>query len=281
MRKVRYEDDGVASAVGAILAILIFIFLLSLFVTSYVPAEMTSYEEQYSLSLTNDIMQFASSVNSLSVNYQQGETVSVTFYLQSGYVPLFSSPTTGELRLSGTTKGSDGYIAINNSSTLVSSGGALTVMTNNRYFVDEALIYELSNLYYEQYGSNPLINSTLAFNLLQVNPPTNGTINISMDLVDMLGGSFSTSSQSPFSVTATALSKQYYKLDGNITLTYSSIFGQKLYDSLKERMTDLKGVTLVFGTEGNGNDVIYISSTSEEISLSISVLTVMIGLNGT
>ena len=280
MRGVRYEEDGVASAVGAILAILIFIFLLSLFVTSYVPAEMTSYEEQYSSALTNEIMQFSSSMNLLSLNYQQGETMSVTFDLQSGYVPLFSSPTTGELSLSASSNGSAGYIAISNSRSTVTAGGVLTVLTNNRYFVDEALIYELSNTYYEQYGSSPLINSTLAFNLLQINPPTNGSINLSMNLVNMMGGPLSISSQSPFSLTTTALSKETYQLNGNITLTYSSIIGSELYDSLQEKMANLKGVTLSYYIEGNGNDRISIGSSSAQLSLSITVLTVMVDVNG-
>lgn len=279
MKGVLYEEEGVASAVGAILAILIFIFLLSIYVTSYVPAEMTSYEEQYSSSLMDEIMQFASSVNSLSVNYQQGETVSVTFDLQSGYIPLFSSPTLGELTLSGATNRSNGFIEVNNTKMSVTSGGALTVLTNNRYFVDEAVVYEFSSLYYEQYGSSPLINSTLAFNLMQVNPPTNGTINLSMDLVDMQGGTLSTSSGSPFDLTATALSKNIYKMDGNFTLTLSSSFGTQIFESLQDRFSYLKGVALSLVNEGNGSDEIFIRSPST-ISLTVSVLTVMIGLNG-
>ncbi|MEM0135693.1 MAG: hypothetical protein QXU18_10810, partial [Thermoplasmatales archaeon] len=60
MKRIRYQEEGVATAVGAIFAILVFVFLLSLFITSYVPAEMKSYEEQYSSGVQNDMMQFIS-----------------------------------------------------------------------------------------------------------------------------------------------------------------------------------------------------------------------------
>ncbi len=46
MRGILYEEEGVASAVGTIFAILIFVSLLSIFVSTYVPAAMMADEEQ-------------------------------------------------------------------------------------------------------------------------------------------------------------------------------------------------------------------------------------------
>jgi len=101
---------------------------------------MASYEEQYASGLNNEMMQFISAVSLLSMNYLQGETTSVTFDLQSGYVPLFASPTVGELKLTQSSEGSAGYVFVNNSTRAVSSGGTLSVYTNNRYFVNEAFL---------------------------------------------------------------------------------------------------------------------------------------------
>jgi hypothetical protein len=279
LKRVMYEEEGVATAVGAILVILIFIFLLSLFITSYVPAEMTSYEEQYSTSVTNDMMQFVSSIGLLSLNFQQGETVSVTYDLQSGYVPLFATPTVGELSLTPSTSGSSGYMQVGNSTMNLSAGGSLSVLTNNRYFVDEAFYYEASTLFYEQYGSSPLINSTLQFNLIQTEPPSNGSINMSMNLVNIMGGPISFSSQSPFTLSATALSKSSYLLRGNITLNCSSSLASQLYPSLLEELSGITGVHLSRISEGNGYEKISIYSVTSPISMNIKELNLMVGIN--
>ncbi len=280
LKKVMYEEEGVATAVGAILAILIFIFLLSLFITSYLPAEMASYEEQYSTSVTNDMMQFVSSVSLLSLNFRQGETVSVTYDLQSGYVPLFATPTVGELSLTPSARGSNGYIMVGNSTMNLSAGGSLYVLTNNRYFVDEAFDYEASTLFYEQYGSSPLINSTLQFNLIQTEPPTNGSINMSMNLVNIMGGPISFSSQSPFTLSATALSKSTYLLKGNITLNLSSSLGSRLYPSLLEELSGINGVHISQSSGGNGYEKISIYSVTSPIAMNITELNVIVGING-
>ena len=276
MKSVNYEEDGVATAVGAIFAILIFIFLLSLFVTSYVPAEMTSYEEQYTSGLNNDMMQFISAVSLLSLNYQQGETTSVTFELQSGYVPLFASPTVGELALTQSSKASAGYVLVNNSTMQISSGGTLSVYTNNRYFVNEAFSFELSSLFYEQYGSNPFVNTSLESNVLQVGPPSNGSTNLQLNLVNLMGGPLTISSQSPISLSLTAASENSYLLGGNFTLTYFSIFGYQFYNSILEKLSTIKGIDIKQINEGNGHEQIQFSSATLPFTLSVHELNVVV-----
>ena len=279
MKSVNYEEDGVATAVGAIFAILIFIFLLSLFVTSYVPAEMTSYEEQYTSGLNNDMMQFISAVSLLSLNYQQGETTSVTFELQSGYVPLFASPTVGELALTQSSEGSAGYVLVNNSTMQVSSGGTLSVYTNNRYFVNEAFSFELSSLFYEQYGSIPFVNTSLESNVLQVEPPSNGSTNLQLNLVNLMGGPLTISSQSPIGLSLTAASENSYLLSGNFTLTYFSIFGYQFYNLILEKLSTIKGIAIKQINEGNGYEQIQFSSATLPFTLSVHELNVVVSLS--
>ncbi len=275
MRTVKYEEEGVAAAVGAIFAILIFVFLLSLFVSSYVPAEMASYEEQYSSGVMNNLLQLTSTLSLLSLNYQQGESASVTFNLQSNYVPLFTTPTIGELSLSSSTKGSIGYINIGNSTESISSGGSIYVVTNNRYFVNEAFSFELSSLFYEQYGSRPMINSTLQSNLIKVQPPVNGSTVLSLDLYNLQGGPVSVSSQSPFSISMTALSKQVLTLNGNFTVTYTSTLEYQFYTSILKEISNVSGLTIGFVDLGNGEGKITVGSSSPVV-LNVSVLTVLV-----
>lgn len=275
MRTVKYEEEGVAAAVGAIFAILIFVFILSLFVSSYVPAEMTSYEEQYSSGVMNDLLQLTSTLSLLSLNYQQGESASVTFDLQSNYVPLFTTPTTGELTLSSPTKGSSGYITVSNSSESISSGGSIFVVTENRYFVNEAFRFELSSLFYEQYGSSPIINSTLQSNFIKVLPPANGSTVLSLDLYNIQGGPVSVSPQSPFAVSITTLSKDVLTLNGNFSLTYTSALEYQFYASFLKEISNVGGLTIGFVNLGNGQGKITVNSPSPVV-LNVSVLTVLL-----
>jgi len=279
MKEVYYEEEGVASAVGAIFAILIFIFLLSLFVTSYVPAEMRSYEEQYSSGVMNDMMQFMAVVSLLSLNYQQGQIASVTFDLQSGYLPIFSSPTLGTLNITPSSPGISGYIEVGNSTSNITAGGSLSVLTNDRYFVDEAFSYELSSLFYEQYGSRPMINSTIQFNLIRTGVPANGSINLSMDLVNLVGGPMSISSASPFVLTVEALSSDIYSLEGNITLTLFSQMNYQVYHSIYEAVSLLPGMNVSHSVLSGNIMQISLSSNSVPINLHVTEITVLVGIN--
>ncbi|MGC8562183.1 MAG: hypothetical protein ACP5NO_03165 [Thermoplasmata archaeon] len=280
MKSVRYEEEGVATAVGAIFAILIFMFLLSLFITSYVPAEMKSYEEQYSSGIQNDMVQLISTLSQLSVNYQQGASSSVAFNLQSNYIPLFSSPTVGELSLSSSNGESSGYLSVSNSTEKISSGGVLTVVTNNRYFVDEAYSYEFSTIFYEQLGSNPLINTTLESSLIHVNPPANGSINLSMNLFNLVGGPFNISTQSPFSIGITALSKNSVFITGNLTIACSSISGNWLYTVLEQELLSIHNLYLSYATGAAGYSYISIYSNSIPVTLHITEVSAMVSVNG-
>ncbi len=280
MKPVRYEEEGVATAVGAIFAILIFIFLLSLFITSYVPAEMRSYEEQYSSSVQNEMVQLTSTLSQLSSSYQQGSSSSVAFNLQSSYIPLFSSPTVGELSLSSSNGASSGFLSISNSTEKISSGGVLTVVTNNRYFVDEAYSYEFSTVFYEQVGSNPPINTIFESNLVQVNPPSNGSINLTMNLFNLMGGPFNISTQSPFSLGLTALSKISILMAGNLTITCSSNSGERLYNVLKQELSPIHNLHLSYVASTAGYDYISLYSTSIPIALQVTEVSVMVSANG-
>ncbi|MCL4447482.1 MAG: hypothetical protein M1163_03675 [Candidatus Thermoplasmatota archaeon] len=280
MKNVRYEEDGVATAVGAIFAILIFIFLLSLFITSYVPAEMKTYEEQYASGITNDMMQFTSALSMLSLNYNQGESVSVNFDLQSGYIPLFTTPTVGEMSLSSATQGENGYITVENSTMNVGAGGVLTIASNDRYFVDQSLTYEFSTIFYEQVHTNPLINSSLQSDLIQVGPPVNGTINLSINLFNLMGGPLNLSSLSSFGLSITAISRSSTIMVGNFTLTYSSALGEQLYNTLKEELATITDVSTGYTAEGGGLSQVSVNTDSIPILVTVSVVSVMLSVNG-
>lgn len=287
MKKIEYEEEGIATAVGMIFAILVFALLLSLFVTSYVPAEMSSFEEQYSSSAMNDMIQFMSTVGMLSLNYRQGESTSLAFNLQSAYVPIFSSPTTGFLYISQNGQGNDGYVYVSNSTNHLIAGGSLTVMTNNRYYVDEAFSYEFSSLFYEQAGSVPLVNSSLQYDFIQAGLPSSSSINLTLNLVNLVGGPNTISGSSPFSLTIQVLSKEVYELNGNATITLFSPLGLQVYNStlssISPLMVHYPFLELNKTSVGNNETELSIDSLNQyvPISLYITYVTIFVGVGST
>lgn len=281
MKAANYEEEGVATAVGTIFAILIFIFLLSLFVTSYVPAEMTSLEEQYTSNVLNGMMELISTINLLTLDHQAGQSASVTFYFSSNYVPLFSSPTIGSLTLSRSSQNQYGTIYVNNSTIHLFSGGTLSAITNDRYFVDESFVYQFSSLFYEQYGSNPLVNTSLQYGLIHVTGPSGNGTKLDMTLVNLVGGPITLSTQSPFIITVQILSEEEHFLNGSVTLTIQSPLALTLYNATQTALFHYPAVALnkVFQGADGIEMGITSSNQSSPLSLEVTEVTVLLGVN--
>mgnify|MGYP001626432391 CR=1 FL=1 len=249
MKNVRYEEEGVASAVGTIFAILIFVSLLSIFVTTYMPATMMANEEQYSSSIMNSMVQLASTINQMNINFQPGEEALIPFNLESSYVPIFSSPTFGYINISANSPGQEGYLTlavyngpvnpINKVSQDFSVGGALMAFTNNRYFTDEAWSYEISSLYYFNPYQKNQSNTNLISGLIHINPKVNGMNNITIDLINIIGGPNTISTSSPVTISLTAINKQTFSYIGsNISMNFDSfILSKSIINSINQSIS--------------------------------------------
>ncbi len=285
MRDILYMEEGVASAVGTIFAILIFVSILSIFVSTYVPATMMADEEQYSSQMMNSMVQVASTITQLSLNYRQGETVLVPFDLESGYVPIFSSPTYGYINISSDTPSQEGYLTLGvyngsiSSTKIVGSnitvGGAIMAFTNNRYFTDEAWTYEFSSLYYFNPHIKDQRNSSLVSNFIQIGPGSSSIKNVSILLVNIIGGPNTISTSSPIAISIGILSKQTIIEDGtNISLSFSSyILQNPIEDALNQ-----SGITSFSSLKLNQDNLsIYLGSSGAEIY--ITEVTIIIGMS--
>lgn len=285
MKTVRYEEEGVATAVGMIFAMLIVALLLSLFVTSYVPAEMSSFEEQYSSNLLNDMIEVMSTISLLSLNANGGQTASVAFNLQSSYVPIFSSPTTGLLSVLKNSPNNPGYIYLNNSSFHLTTGGAITVLSNNMYYVNEVLSYEFSSILYQQEGSPSHAGSVLQYGFIKAGLPTPTGINLTLNLINILGGPIMISGSSPFSLSIQMLSETTYIMEGNFGITLYSPMAQQVYNSTISSLSSLEKsypfLTLHKGPPTGNETQISVASTilSEPITLHVTYTTVLISVN--
>lgn len=154
-RSVKWDDKGVASTVGTIMSLLVFLTFMSLIVDQYVPVWMKDAEAAH---MNEAFGQFANLKNNIDIHViacqvakQAGQsclraTTFTPITLGVDGVPLFSSPTAGELQM----KPWDGNVSVafayqagnftlNVNST---SSGMIDLNVFNRYHVPQRVIYE-------------------------------------------------------------------------------------------------------------------------------------------
>lgn len=151
--KRKRDEEGVASTVGTIMALLVFLTFLTLFTTSYVPVWMTDNERGHMNEVMDQFGGIKGSVDNLVVLSEVNGQTNLNMYepvtLGASGIPVFASPTAGELTYSpyglGTsnTTISFNYLLNSKSEKLTdTSGGMLQLYAPNRYYVQQWVAYE-------------------------------------------------------------------------------------------------------------------------------------------
>ncbi|MEM3395833.1 MAG: hypothetical protein QW620_04160 [Thermoplasmata archaeon] len=151
-KRLRISQAGVASTVGTIMALMVFLAFLSMFTTQYVPIWMQDNEVQYMNQVENDMSRLKSNIDILVVNNVVDFTLYSPITMVSGYVPVFAEPTHGTL----TFQPNQGMINVrynysyNTSTTPYTpiqystnlTGGSISLYAPNRYYVAQTIAYE-------------------------------------------------------------------------------------------------------------------------------------------
>ncbi len=99
-RRLNSADDGVAATVGTIMALLVFLSLLSLITNQYVPVWKEDTEAYHMDEVMTQFSYFKGNIDSLIMNDFTDYPMYSTVRLGSEGVPLFAFKTRGELELS-------------------------------------------------------------------------------------------------------------------------------------------------------------------------------------
>ncbi len=151
----RWNDKGVASTVGTIMAIMVILALLSLVTNHYVPVWMKDTESSHMELAVSQFGSFKTTMDNQMLfaevlYYTNREFTSMPVYtavkLGSDGVPVFASPTQGELGLylnDGAFTVDTVYL-LNDTNIPVNKTtmGNIKLSVPNRYFVPQTIIYE-------------------------------------------------------------------------------------------------------------------------------------------
>lgn len=160
-RCLRRDEEGVASVIGTIMALLIFLTFMSMFVNTYIPIWMKENERLHMNEVQNQMGEVKGKIDNLIVNAQVTGTNTVNTYepltMGADGIPLFASATAGAVILkptgTGTTSANIKFNWTSGSSKIAfdeTGGGKLEFYAPNRYYVGQWLAYENGALIVKQ-----------------------------------------------------------------------------------------------------------------------------------
>lgn len=150
------DREGVASVVGTILALLVFLTLLGIFINHYVPAMMAGNEHQHDETVISQLLQLKENIDDMILYSAAQHSSTLSEYssitLGSSGVPMFATGTEGQLNVMPQTPDTPPSISLNFIYTVpgtsevyhstVSAGGGIYVNMPNRYYIPQTAMYE-------------------------------------------------------------------------------------------------------------------------------------------
>lgn len=98
-RSLRHSQRGVAAVIGTLLSLLVFLSIFGIFITQYLPVWMTDNEASYATTVQTQFGTIKHDVDLLTLENTPDLAVSDPITMQSASIPVFASPTYGQLSL--------------------------------------------------------------------------------------------------------------------------------------------------------------------------------------
>jgi len=148
MRRIyRRKEEGIASTVGTIFALMIFTALLSMFMVQVVPVQIKDSEAEHDMHVLSQFSQLRSVVDILTLTKNTNYTTYIPIKLGAAGVPLVASDTYGQLSVYPTGINSTYMMSVSftdayNTPISQNATGSLQFIAPNRYYVPEMFAYE-------------------------------------------------------------------------------------------------------------------------------------------
>ena len=254
--KRHWDEEGVASTVGTIMALMIFLTFLSMIVNSYVPVWMKDSESSHMNVAYGQFGDFKESIDTQILYARMSELAGVHFTPTTVFtpvtlgldgVPIFSSPTLGLLTLDqakapwNTVFGYYPNKIVNVKQQVnETAGGYLRLDTYNRYFIPQTLAYENGAVIKAQTDGMVLrAEPTFDINFI------NNTEDITMVMITLLGyGSLQGSTTEGVHAKVISVSTdEYNRVYSDVNVTHRTPFGLGWWGYYNKTLADLFGIT--------------------------------------
>lgn len=239
-----------ASTVGTIMALMVFIAFMALITNSYVPAWMMDNERSHMNQVIDQFGQLKNNVDSMTLQQGGSGDYSINMFapvkLGSEGVPLFATATVGLLSYvpQGTsTSGVNVRFTDPVSGALINStgGGRADLYVPNRYYVPQWICYENGAIILKQ-DDGQSIKAKPNLDISKVG----GNINVDFTEIDLIGASQSVTGSDAvgFSLDLVYVDSQKYTWgagsSGTLQLTITTVYGAAWHQYLKDYLSEKK-----------------------------------------
>ncbi len=250
------NEDGVASTVGTIMTILVFLTFMGVFTSQIVPAWMSDNESVHMTEAIQQMVSLKSDIDGLIADFANSlvatTPIVVPVTLSAPGIPVFAGPTSGIL--SFTPETISGRPSFNTSYTNDledddgHTGGELRLYCPNRYYVEQSVIYEAGAVIINQSDGEFIISGIG----LSVSNFTDSIV-VQMTQVSLVGLNKTVGGTGAKMVNANLLyasTMQYESATGtdDITITIATKHGNA-WTSYFRKALNATGTGLVYGTD--------------------------------
>ncbi len=149
-RALRDSDEGVATTVGTIMALLVFLSLLSLITQQYVPVWMEDNEAYHMEEVMTQFSSMKGNIDTLIMNNRMDYPMFSTARLGAEGVPMFASATQGAMRVTPRWGEMTLELTEDGQPRTFQGQGNISLNVQNRYFEEQTVVYEHGAIILEQ-----------------------------------------------------------------------------------------------------------------------------------
>jgi hypothetical protein len=233
-------EEGIASTVGTIFALMIFTSLLTMFIVQVVPVQIKQNEAEHDMHVLSQFSQMRSVVDLMVLTKDTNYTSYVPIKLGANGVAIVSSPTYGQLAVWPVEQNTPFRMGVKftdayGNQIYQNSTGSIQFIAPNRYYVPEAFSYENGAVVRYNFDSH---NAVMPIKpSVKVEPIGNG-VNMSFTLQSIYGPPVSVAGVETRSVglALEGISNFVYNAGGNdVTISVDSNY---IYGSMYINLTD-------------------------------------------
>ncbi|UCF07501.1 MAG: hypothetical protein JSW28_07580 [Thermoplasmata archaeon] len=142
IRQFKEDVDGVAAVIGTILALMVFLALMSMIVLYWVPVAMEGNEKSHMNKVIQEFSDLKNGIDAVITSDIRNDTRGVTIDLGADGYPMFERETPGQLSLKPSDEHFNLSFADSGENVYENSSGSIDFTAYNRFYVRQTLIYE-------------------------------------------------------------------------------------------------------------------------------------------
>jgi len=275
-RKMDGSEEGVATTVGTIMALLIFLSILSLITQQYVPVWMEDNEAYHMDEVKGQFADLKSGIDSMVINERTDYPLYSSVNLGTAGVPLFAGSSPGRLTFSprwgeSEDKGMSLEFIDDGDVVSIKSTGNISYHAINREFEDQSLIYEHGAIILEQ-RDGEIMRAKPHISIEEVEE---GEYEVSMTMIHLTGSSEDIAGTSRVGVTTELVSTFSYtysnveNLNWNLTTAYPELWDDYINNETDAMANRTGNIVEIMPTDNNDYNIAELEVTRVSVEVEI------------